>query len=302
MSKLEVRLKFLNTLPDLARKFRFASDTIDKIDSDRVMYVCPKCNTEFLGVDKKCPNCGWDELINCSVYSSINGQNMFLGENDKRIIYQYLVDTENPHKQLRKTISIDYEIYNVTRALLQEFARHPMGNPFVVKSTRYALHRIAKDDRIGNDLIEFEPEDIVADYYFIPENDFVEPDEKLNWIENRLYDLEQIKYYKTVHNMKNDQLKKYVNDYFLTNITGNISGEALWNLLKQRLDNVAWYQFQDLAKEMYNQIPDEWKPLFKVFKYQKLNLGTDNLKEIKYKLMQLYTENKLVEKKYLVEE
>ena len=248
MKKLEVKLKFLNTLPDLARKFRFASDTLDQIDS----------------------------------------LNNVLGEKDKKIIYKHLIESDTPHIQLRKTISIDYEIYNITRALLQEFARHPIGNPFVVKSTRYALHKIAMDERIDikyflsncdyEDINSIVKEEIVSDYYFIPENDFISEEleylgtERTRWIDSRYYELKSIKYYKTVHNMKNDQLKKYVNDYMYCNITGNISGEALWNLLRQRLDNVAWYQFQDLAKKLYNQIPDEWKPLFKVFKYKKVNI------------------------------
>ena len=119
MAKLQVKLKFLNTLPELARKFRFASDTLDKCDS----------NVR-------------------SLTNQIEKRENSLGENDKRIIEQNLVNTESPHRQLRKTISIDYEIYNITRALLQEFVRHPIGNPFVVKSTRYALHRIARDERI----------------------------------------------------------------------------------------------------------------------------------------------------------
>ena len=240
---MKVKLKFLNTLPDLARKFRFASDSLDQSDSE----------------DELNPN--------------------ELGLNDKRIIEQNLVNTENPHIQMRKTISIDYEIYGVTRALLQEFARHPIGNAFVVKSTRYALHRIAKDERIESDSMEYSNEEIVKDYYYIPENDFVEPDERTNWIDNRYDELVQIWFYKTTHKMPNDKLKKYVHDYMYCNITGNISGQALYNMLRQRLDDVAWYQFQDLAKEIYKQIPEEWKPIFKVYKYNKLshNLNYDEV-------------------------
>jgi thymidylate synthase ThyX len=251
---MKVKLNFLNSLSDLAKKFRFASDTLDKIDS----------------------------LID-------DGKNI-LGEQDKRIIYDNLVNTENPHKHLRKTIDIDYEIYGITRALLQEFVRHPIGNAFVVTSTRYSLHRIAKDERIDikyfragcdyEDLSYLQKIRIIKDYYYVPINDFIDfkteakniyvSSEYECWINSRYYELQCIKYYKLKCNMKNDQLKKYINEYMLCNVTGKMSGECLWNLLKQRLDSVAWYQFQELAKEIYIQIPEEWKPLFKVYKYKKV--------------------------------
>jgi thymidylate synthase ThyX len=242
---MEVKLSFLTTFEDLIKYFRTCSDTLDM----------------------------------CGTVANIL-------HDDKKIIWNNLVNCDNPHIQIRKMISINYSIQNVTRALLQEFARHPIGNPFVVKSTRYALHKIAKDDRIIpflEDVVYLDTVkpynkdnvySVVSDYYYIPENDFIDDKEKDNWIHQRYYELCKIKYYKLKHKMKNDQLKKYINDYMYCNITGNMSGECLWNLLRQRLDNVAWYQFQDLAKEMYNQIPEDWKPLFKVFKYKKVNIDS----------------------------
>ncbi len=314
---MEVYLKFLNSLSDLARKFRFASDTLSKCDS---YYT--------INVSKEKCECGKE-------YVKEGSKREFLGVQDKRIIEENLINTENPHKQLRKTISIDFEIYNITRALLQEFARHPIGNPFVVKSTRYSLHRIAKDERIynkedfyynkvnidvnryGDRFVYFEAdgikyaEDIIKDYFYISENDFYNSNEQDNWVYNRLEELVLIKHYK-LQGMKNDQLKKYINDYMYCNITGNMSGEALWNLLKQRLDKVAWYQFQDLAKEIYRQIPDEWKLLFKVYKYKKIDISeiewimTDESKRtyevtenIVVKIKEILSKN-LVEKEYLV--
>lgn len=314
MKKLEVKLNFLNSLPELARKFRFASDTFDKSDN---------------WIDYK------------------NNNKIILGEKNEKIIEENLINTENPHIQLRKTIRIDLEIHNVTRAVLFEFFRNSVGNnhldnsdaenyyfnrvnndpdDFVacVKSTRYSLHRIAKDNRIIANTpylseenfknIKFESrEGIVNDYYYIPEDDFDDDiEERVDWINTRYCDLIKIKYYKKCHNMTNDKLKKYVNDYMYCNLTASVSGEWLWNFLKQRLDSCAFYQIQDLAKEINNQIPDEWKNIFKVYKYKKINIDPELIDFInndknfeqyqttweKQKLRELINKN-LVEKIYL---
>lgn len=265
---MKVKLKFLNTLPDLARKFRFASDTLDKIDSNRHNSI-------------KCPNCGsgyedqtyiGDDSFVCSSCNDCyyDNPNYNLGENDKRIIEQNLIDTENPHNQLLKTVQIEFEIYGITRSLMQEFSKHQIGVANITKSTRYTLGRIAKDERIVDENKTIEDiRSIVETYYYIPE---IESWSIENWIIDRYKELLEIKI-KKLDGCKNDNLKHLINEFMLCNTAGTISGLSLKNMLKQRLDNTAWYQFQYLAKELYKEIPKEWKPLFEVYKYKKFQLS-----------------------------
>jgi len=249
-NKLKVNLKFKTTLPELVKKFLFCTDRLDKY-TDYVIEVDTPTENKGLLTPNQLTDKGW------------------------KLLRSNLIDTENPHKQMRKMIIIDFYIYNISRAVLQEWSKHQIGVATVAKSTRYSLNKIKNDKRIPNLVTkEFDNkldiEKIVNDYYYIP-TDFQEKYEKNIWINHRFVELTTIKYQKIANNLSNDRLKKYVNDFMLTNITGIISGEALHNLLTQRLDTYAFYQFQELAKEIYRQIPDQWKEFFKVYKYKKVD-------------------------------
>jgi thymidylate synthase ThyX len=241
---MEVKLEFKTSMRDLIEGFLFCTDKMDKIDD----YV-----------------------------KELRFENTFsLTEKGKKLIKNNLVDTENPHMQLMNQVQIRLQIKDVTRAVLQEFARHRLGNEMTVKSTRYALHKIAEDKRIP-DRFFFNVEDnnnevynIVGDYYYIPEDNFNSEVEFVDWINARFDELLKIKYSKINYKLSNDHLKKYINEYMYCNINTVMSGTALKNFLRKRLDSVAWYQIRDLAIEIYKQIPGDWKPLFKVYKYKKI--------------------------------
>jgi len=267
-------------------------------------------------------------------------------EQEQEKLYNNLINTEDPHKQIRSQIQIRMIFSNIPRSVIYEFDRHPIGkhnlesdffsddNRPTIQSTRYSLNQI-KDDKRIYDISEIEKHDsptinyddcyeyidvydIVKDYYYIPDNDFINYDEKNNWLILRLEDLINIYYYKTKFNMTNDKLKKYINEYlYAENIVCSCTGEWLFNFLTQRLDTKSFYQIRELAINMYNAIPDDFKPFFKVYKYKIINnldkekienflekmvssIEFDFRNDEGYKLIKQLLNKNIVEKEYLI--
>lgn len=240
-------------------------------------------------------------------------ENDTLTENGTRLLLRNLVETENPHKQIRKQIQLRLILEKIPRAVIYEFDRHPVGcakadveffsvdNIPTIQSTRYSLHSIANDDRIpelsflhkcenlytyfvdrpDNEFLFIRS--IVSEYFFIPDTFRRDYDSRL-WIAQRLIELINIKGYKLL-GMSNDDLKKYINEYMYANtITCSTNVEWLYNFLQQRLDKDKVFPLMyQLAKKIYNSIPEKYKLLFKIYKYQKPVL----LKPIKKSIVQL---------------
>lgn len=249
MKKLEVKVEFLSTIRHLVKGFLFCTNKLDKIDD----YIDEYSNPD-----------GSDRIV--------------LSEKGKKLLYSNLINNPNPHTQLFNKMQLNIEIFNTTRAVLQEFARHRSGWEITVKSTRFALHHIADDERISNEITAVDSdneqhlEKVVSDYFFIPEDDFVNNRERAYWLADRYNELSKIKYYKTEHNTPNDKLKKYINDYMYCNIDLTCSVQALRNFFYRRLSKRAFYQIRTLAQEMYRGIPDDLKFLFEVYEWKESDI------------------------------
>ena len=272
MNKLKVDISFRTDLYDMVEGFLFCTDNTDKIND-------------------------YFEIEESFVDGRTIEMSKKLNEKGKALLVNNLVNTTNPHTQVMNQMQIKVKIFNTTRAVLIELSRHRIGWEILVLSTRYALHKIAKDAKIpyeedGNlgrfimdtmyayqekdKLVIKNINDLLSKYYFIPEDDFINDEEKLDWIQDRLIELINIKHYKIKYKMKNDKLKKYINEYMKTDILVVCSGQALRNFLTKRLSNKAFSQIRTLAQMMYDAIPDEYKFLFKVFTYEKLPMSNDD--------------------------
>lgn len=244
---MKVEIDFKTNMRDLVESFLFCTNKLDEVDN----YID-------------------------------NDNNLI--EKGNKLIYKNLVDTENPHMQLLNQVQMRVKIFNISRRCLQEFARHRFGNEMTVRSTRYSLHDISKDEDILLDWDKLcDPlkfKETVAKYYYIP--DFNEAiyfkthsknGVKIGynwWYYDRYEELKIIKKLK-LNGAKNDELKDYINENMYTNINTVMSATALINMLRKRLDKSAFYEFRDLAKAIYKAIPDKWKFLFNVYKYEKVD-------------------------------
>ena len=264
---LKVELRFDATQYDLVKFFRVSTDSIDKMGKK---YLCPQCkqDTTFtMDDDMFC--CTNDK---CS-YSGYYSEDMKLTPQDCAILDNNLLKTKKPHLHMLKFVRLQCFIYGLTRQLSIEYLRHHIGKDDIQMSTRYTLGRMKNDEDINDNCVSVkELEPIISRYYYIPEEDFYDEEERTNWLLDRYKDMQNIKKYKLL-GVKNDKLKKYTNEHLLTLIGTNLSLLALRNMLNQRVEPEVLYQFRLLVKEIYEKIPECWKPY--------IGLNTKLLKEIK---------------------
>lgn len=159
---------------------------------------------------------------------------------------------EQGHESVIEHIYYNFRIDGVSRALLQELARHRHIS-LSVKSTRWALRKF-------------------ADYI-----DFYKPNI------DKLTDI-QIKYIETILDIQveslnnalikgvelgipNDILKYFVAESMTTKLILTLNARELRHIFTLRSSNRALQEFQDLCDEIYKVIPEEHKFLYKdIFK------------------------------------
>lgn len=161
-----------------------------------------------------------------------------MGEKDIKLIKSIIT---NNHTSTIEHISYNFKISGISRALLQELARHRIAS-LSVKSTRYTLRELKNVDE--NDLKNY-----------------------LVSIHGRIDDLnrDRLIIIKDLLNktfVSNDEIKYLLPEAFKTEVMLTINARSLRNLLELRLSSKALKEFRELAKEIYKTIPETHRILF----------------------------------------
>lgn len=183
------------------------------------------------------------------------------GEVDKNLI-------DKIANKFKHGSTLEHQVYkfywsDISRALLQEIARHRMASPSV-KSTRYTLKEIKEEhsfelpyqtlDENNNKIFDIEKARLNASNYLIfTGNDKVD--------KYSIYALENLR--KALKDgISNDRVKYCLPESFKTELTITINARSLQNLLNLRISKSALWEFRLLAKEIFDAIPDDQKFLF----------------------------------------
>lgn len=145
-----------------------------------------------------------------------------------------------------------FEINGVSRALLQELARHRIAS-YSVKSTRYTLKELKEEspftiDRDGRER---------AKKFLVFTDNIDVNNASMKALEN----LREI----IVSGVKNDVAKFCLPESYKTDLVWTVNARALQNFLQLRTSKHALWEIQDLAHEIYKQIPEDDKFLFEEF-------------------------------------
>lgn len=161
-----------------------------------------------------------------------------LGEKDIKLIKSIIA---NNHTSTIEHISYNFKISGISRACLQELARHRLAS-LSVKSTRYTLRELknVNTDDLKNYLVKIS--DSIDEY-----NKF------------RLATMQALI---NEQNLSNDELKYMLPEAFKTELMLTINARSLRNLLELRLSSKALKEFRELAKEIYKTIPEPHRVLF----------------------------------------
>lgn len=161
-----------------------------------------------------------------------------LGEKDIKLLKSIIA---NNHTSTIEHISYNFKISGISRALLQELARHRLAS-LSVKSTRYTLRELKNVNQ--DDLKD----------YLVKISDTID--------EYNKFRLATIQALINEQNLSNDELKYLLPEAFKTELMLTINARSLRNLLELRLSSKALKEFRELAKALYRELPEPHRVLF----------------------------------------
>jgi thymidylate synthase (FAD) len=179
-----------------------------------------------------------------------------IGEKDKALIDR--VGNKNKHSSTLEHLNYSFDIDGISRACLQELARHRHAS-LSVKSTRYTLKELKQAPSI-----------LEEGFNFFSKNAGTVAKQFLVMTKNS--DLDGI----SVHNLgmlqlalqggvSNDIAKYALPESYKTSLVWTVNARSLQNFLSLRTDKSALWEIRDLAKEIFAKLPEEHKYLFKDF-------------------------------------
>lgn len=168
------------------------------------------------------------------------------GEKDLALIDK--VGNQFKHSSTLEHLYYNFYISGISRALLQELARHRIAS-YSVKSTRYTLKELKNEN-------EFK------------ENDFQNASRYLVLTGNELVDNASIKALENLRvilqtKITLDIAKFCLPESYKTELTWSINARSLQNFLSLRSSKAALWEIRRLANAVYDSIPDDHKFIFK---------------------------------------
>ena len=158
------------------------------------------------------------------------------------------------HASTIEHLYYSFDIDGISRAVLQELARHRIAS-YTVKSSRYTLQELKKE-------ISFDASN--------PDIDWVRASQFIVITKNDYVDYASIKALEELRvllsmNVPNDIAKYCMPEAYKTSLVMSINARSLQNFLELRTSKHALKEIQDLAKALFEAIPNEHKFLFEPF-------------------------------------
>jgi len=167
------------------------------------------------------------------------------GEKDKALIDR--VGNKYKHASTMEHLVYTFYIRGVSRALLQELARHRIASPSV-KSTRYTL----------KELKESEP---------FAEDDYGGASKFIVLTRNELVDTASIKALNNLQSIlksgvSNDIAKFCLPESYRTELTWTINARSLQNFIALRSNKSALWEIRDMTYRLYDTLPKDHQYLY----------------------------------------
>ncbi|MCR6591579.1 FAD-dependent thymidylate synthase [Campylobacter insulaenigrae] len=167
------------------------------------------------------------------------------GEKDKELIDR--VGNKFKHASTLEHLNYTFYIQGISRACLQEVARHRHTSPSV-KSTRYTLKELRNEN-------------------VFKENDFENAKKYLVLTGNEMVDNASIKALENLrlilqNNTSLDIAKYCLPESYKTELTLTINARSLQNFITLRSSKSALWEIRNLANALYNNLPEEHQFIF----------------------------------------
>lgn len=171
-----------------------------------------------------------------------------LGCQDKQLIDR--VGNKLKHKSVLEHLVYTFTIDGISRACLQELARHRIAS-LSVKSTRYTLKELLGEEA-------FTP---ITDETLARASKYIVFSQNKEILALSMTALETLRN-KVTHGLSNDILKPLIPECYKTSLVWTINARSLQNFLSLRLSPQAYPEIQALASNILKNIPDEHKFIF----------------------------------------
>ena len=175
---------------------------------------------------------------------------VIIGPKDKALIER--VGNKNKHSSTLEHINYSFDIDGISRACLQELARHRHAS-LSVKSTRYTLKELKKESSFTSLGCNFSK----AEKYIV----LIDESYTNTCSIKALEELRQL----LIAGISNDKAKYCLPEAYKTSLVLTVNARSLQNFLSLRTDKAALWEIRDLANEIFNRLPDEHKYLFREF-------------------------------------
>ena len=167
------------------------------------------------------------------------------GEKDKALIDR--VGNKFKHASTMEHLVYTFYIQGISRALLQELARHRLASPSV-KSTRYTLKELKEGELFAED-------------------DYKSAERFIVLTGNTLVDSASIKALNNLQailksGVSNDLAKFCLPESYKTELTWTINARSLQNFLTLRSNKAALWEIRKMAYALYDTLPEEHQYLF----------------------------------------
>lgn len=170
------------------------------------------------------------------------------GEKDIALIDR--VGNKLKHKSTLEHLFYNFYIKGISRACLQELARHRIAS-FSVKSTRYTLKELKNMDSF---LPYCESNLQRANQFIVLVGNEAVDNASLHALENLRLLLER--------QISNDLAKFAMPECYKSELTFSINARSLQNFLSLRSSKAALWEIRELALQIFNAIPNEHRFIF----------------------------------------
>lgn len=170
------------------------------------------------------------------------------GEKDLSLIDR--VGNKNKHSSTLEHLYYNFYIQGISRACLQELARHRMAS-YSVKSSRYTLKEIKEE----------------ASFLPINDENLKRAEKYVVFTPNENVNIASIKALENLRELLitpigNDLAKYAMPESYKTELHWSINARSLQNFLELRTNRAALWEIQKLAHNVYDALPSEHKFIF----------------------------------------
>lgn len=201
-------------------------------------------------IDRAICKCHDKELGSCSI--------------EERLARIERVGNKMKHASVLEHVNYSFDIDGISRACLQELARHRIAS-YTVKSSRYTLDELKKESAFVQGINYNKKEDKYT--YIFTRNAMqraskylvMTKEERVNT--NNIVKLDMLRI--SVHSgVANDMSKFELPEAYKTSLVMSINIRSLQNFIKLRTHQSALWEIQLLAKALYDVLPEQHKYLF----------------------------------------